>query len=498
MKDFNVKQKPLSSMVSMGGGAFSLFNKSGGALPYWSLQLRPNSYDANTSGSCNGPRVDSDGNVYISFIMDDNSGNNERLAGIVKTDVDGVVQWVKGYSNTSTTVNSCSLDVTSNGTILHAYKTSTNKHIEHQLLSTDGATQTWTRRLGNGPSSGSRIQGNIACRIAPNGNYLISGMDNDQIDSNASSFIMFKLNSSSGAIDDDNGLYSNSSGSSPEAGRQFGVDSSSNSYFVMKYYDIPQAPNYAIASTIVKYNSSGAEQWKKEFTINPSGLTQWDVLQFNGCDVTSGGDVYAYGKIVRDNNFVGAMGLIIKTNSSGTVQWAKKIPKENNYGGEIDYSGCVDSSGNFYWIESNRYNGVSSRPSIVVHKVNSSGVVQWARELYHNTHTTSGLSWGFISVDSNDNLYIQCYGKVTSSSDPLGLYVIKVPSDGTETGDYGPLTWATKTPRAIEGLANNSNGYATGNSSLSSTSNPSASEGSFTINITNFSSPTVNNVNNKS
>ena len=499
MKDFHVKQKPLSSLVSMGGGAFSLFNKSGGGGPqYWSLQLRPNTYSANTSGGGNGPRVDGDGNVYASFYFSDNSGNSERLAGIVKTDSSGVVQWVKGYSDPSTSVSSYSHDVASNGTVFHAYRTSSNDHVEHQLLSTDGATQTWSRRLGNGPGSGNRIEGNIACRIAPNGDYIVSGLDRDQIDSNANSFIMFRLNSSNGTIVDDNGLYSNSSGSNPEPGRQFGVDSSSNSYFAMYYYDIPQSPNYAQASTVVKYNSSGTEQWKKHFQIYSSGLSQWDVLRFNGCDVTPGGDVYAYGTYVQGSQFSGSRGLIIKIDSNGDSQWAKSVPKESGYGGDIDYSGCVDSSGNFYWAESNRYNSNSSRPSVVIHKMNSSGVVQWARELYHNTLTSSGLGWSYVSVDSNDNLYIQCYGKVTGSSDPNGFYMIKVPTDGTETGDYGPLTWATKTARTLSAVPKwSSSGYNTGNSSLSSTSNPNSVEGSFTINITDFPSPTVNNVNSK-
>lgn len=490
------KESPIRGMAGMGGGAISLFNNSGGSSEYWALELRPNSYDASTSAGGNGPKVDSDGNVYVSFYFDDNSGNSERFAGIVKTDSLGSVQWLNGYqSDTTVPVGSYSHDVTSSGTVLHAYRTSNNR-LEHQLLATDGSTQTWSYRYGS--SSGSRLTSNVSCRIAPNGDHLMSARDNDLVDAQASSFIMFRANSSTGAIDDDNALYSGSSGSSPAPGRQFGFDSSSNSYFVMSYYDIPQAPNYAIASTIVKYNSSGAEQWKKEYTINPTGLTQWDVLQLNGCDVTSGGDVYAYGRIVRDNNFVGSRGLIIKTDSSGTTQWVKMVPKDSNgSGGDIDYSGCVDSSDNFYWVESNKYNNDASRSSIVVHKMNSSGVVQWAREMYHNTHTTTGINWGYVSVDSNDNLYVQGYSKVTSSSDPNGIYVIKVPTDGTETGDYGPITWATKTARTIENVANNSNGYATGNSSLSSSSNPSATEGSLTINRTNIPSPTVNNVHTK-
>ncbi len=490
------KESPIRGMAGMGGGAISLFNNSGGSGEYWALELRPNSYDALTASAGNGAKVDSDGNVYVSFYFDDNSGNSERFAGIVKTDSLGSVQWLNGYqSDTTVSVGSYSHDVTSSGTILHAYRT-TNNRLEHQLLATDGSTQTWSYRYGS--SSGSRLTSRVSCRIAPNGDHLMSARDNDLVDAQASSFIMFRANSSTGAIDDDNALYSGSSGSSPDPGYQFGVDSSSNSYFVMSYYDIPQAPNYAIASTIVKYNSSGAEQWKKEYTINPTGLTQWDVLQLNGCDVTSGGDVYAYGKIVRDNNFVGARGLIIKTDSSGTTQWVKMVPPDSNgRGGVIDYSGCVDSSDNFYWVESNKYNNDASRSSLVVHKMNSSGVVQWAREMYHNTHTTTGFNWGYVSVDSNDNLYVQGYSKVTSSSDPNGIYVIKVPTDGTETGDYGPITWATKTARTIENVANNSNGYATGNSPLSSSSNPSATEGSLTINRTNISSPTVNNVHTK-
>lgn len=230
---------------------------------------------------------------------------------------------------------------------------------------------------------------------------------------------------------------------------------------------------------------SGTLQWKQEYKIGSSD-TNWDLIDLKGLVCDSSGNSYAFGRYVQASLFSGAIGIIIKSNSSGTLQWIKQVPKDSDgYGGEVEYSGSIDSSGNLYVNTTGRHN--SDRTSVVVHKFNSSGVAQWSRKLYYNAAVVD-MPWGFCSVDSNDNLYVTAYATVSSVR---RVYLIKVPSDGTETGDYGNVTWASTTTTSVSDVASGT-GYATNASPLSEAS-LSQVTATITMPQTNVSSPSLNN-----
>ncbi len=459
-----------------------LLSYGGASKDYWSLGFRANAYDSLTAAASNGPRVDSSGNVYSSFYFDDSSGNGEVLAGLLKTNSEGVLQWARGYTDTSTTVANYGFDVSSSGTILHSVRTG-NKYIEHQLLATDGTTTSWIKRIGNGPSTSDRIMGEFGVRIGASGGHYLTGKDKDNIISN-DKLALFKLDAT-GGISWSRAIYY-SSGQDVKPGRSFGIDSSENTYHCMEYYLMPMASNgYKKASTIAKYNSSGTLQWKQEYKIGSSD-TNWDLIDLKGLVCDSSGNSYAFGRYVQASLFSGAIGIIIKSNSSGTLQWIKQVPKDSDgYGGEVEYSGSIDSSGNLYVNTTGRHN--SDRTSVVVHKFNSSGVAQWSRKLYYNAAVVD-MPWGFCSVDSNDNLYVTAYATVSSVR---RVYLIKVPSDGTETGDYGNVTWASTTTTSVSDVASGT-GYATNASPLSEAS-LSQVTATITMPQTNVSSPSLNN-----
>jgi hypothetical protein len=449
---------------------------------YWSLEFRADAYDSSSGAASNGPRVDSSGNVYSAFYFDDSSGNSERLAGLLKTDSQGVLQWARGYSSTSTTVNNYGFDVSSSGTIFHHIRQG-NTYIEHQSLATDGTTTSWMKSLGADPND--NIHSEIACRIGASGGHYITGKDVDNIYSYGK-LALFKLDGS-GGISWARALHGASNQNYITPGRSFGIDSSENTYHCVQHYEHPfgSGTGYKKSSDIAKYNSSGAIQWKKEYKIG-SSATNWDVLDLKGVVCDSSGNSYAFGRYVQASLFSGSRGILIKSNSSGTVQWVKQIPKDSdNYGGELDYSGSgIDSSGNLYVNTTGRHN--SDRTTVVVHKFNSSGVAQWSRKLYYNAAVVD-MSWGFCSVDSNDNLYVTAYATVSSVK---RVYLIKVPTDGTGTGDYGNVTWASTTTTSISDVANGS-GYATGTSPLTDSS-LSQVTATITIPQTNVS-PALNN-----
>ena len=122
-----------------------------------------------------------------------------------------------------------------------------------------------------------------------------------------------------------------------------------------------------------------------------------------------------------------------------------------------------------------------------MHKFNSSGVAQWSRLLYYNA-AAEAMNWGFCSVDSNDNLYVTAYATVSSVA---RVYLLKVPTDGTGTGDYGNVTWGTTTTTTTSDVSSGT-GYDTNTSPLTDASLTQV-EASITISQTAISSPAVNN-----
>ncbi len=462
------------------GGGVAYLTGSGVPKDYWSLGFRADAYNSRTGANSNGPRVDSSGNVYSAFYFDDSSGNSEKLAGLLKTNSEGVLQWAMGYTSTSTTVTNYGFDVSSAGNIFYHIRQG-NTYIEHQLLATDGTFTAWMKSLGADPND--NITGDIACRIGDSGGHYITGKDDDNIYTKGK-LALFKLDGS-GDIDWARALHGQSDQDYITPGRSFGIDSSENIYCCVNHYEHPIAPNYRKSSDIAKYNSSGTIQWKNEYKIGSSS-TNWDLIDLKGVACDSSGNSYGFGRYVQDSLFSGSRGILIKSNSSGTVQWVKQVPKDGDgYGGVLETSAGIDSSGNIYLTTTGRYN--SDRTSIVIHKINSSGVAQWSRELYYNAAAES-MAWGYCSVDSNDNLYVTCYVPVSSVS---RVYLLKVPTDGTGTGDYGNVTWATTTTTTISDVANGT-GYATTTSPLTDAS-LSQVEASITISQTTISSPALNN-----
>tara|TARA_R100001443_G_scaffold48985_1_gene61367 strand:- start:244 stop:1734 length:1491 start_codon:yes stop_codon:yes gene_type:complete len=489
------KEKPFAGFGGFGGGGLALAFKSGGeSFDYWSLGLRINSYENTNSVAGGGPKVDNDGNVYFAFIGTDNGNTlGENQACLVKTDSGGVVKWVKSFTDTVTQVQSTTIDVSGTGEIYYAWRRNSLQRIEQILLNTNGSTQTWSTRIGQ--TSTHRIFNTIANKTGASGGHYVTGQDYDRQYSEVGAFYIAKL-SATGTISDDKGFIGAST-QNLNPGRHFGIDSSENTYHTLEYYEDPMASNgYKKASTVIKYNSSLSFQWAKEFKIN-NNPTDWDLIDLKGCDTDSSGNTYAWGRYVHATRFSGSRGFFAKIDSSGSLQWVRENPKDSDgRGGEITYSGVVDSSGNFYWTVSGIYNSSAGRYSVVVHKCNSSGTMQWTREMYINNLTSSGIGWGMVSVDSNDNLYVMGYAKLPTSSGPNGMYVLKVKTDGTETGTYGNVTWATRSTHSIQSLTAGGDISFSG-SPLSDTSVAQV-DGTFTTTNTDYSTGAVNELNGKS
>ena len=143
---------------------------------------------------------------------------------------------------------------------------------------------------------------------------------------------------------------------------------------------------------LVKYNSSGTVQWKVS-TTSPA------ILDYTAVAVNSSGEVFACG--IADNR-----GILSKYNSSGVHQWTVRQTKGTRQTKFWDIA--FDSSGNI--ILAGQIDYPSDRP--VVTKYNSSGVLQWSSYISDIAETAFFRA---VAVNSDDEIFL-C-GQARQSSD---------------------------------------------------------------------------------
>jgi hypothetical protein len=165
-----------------------------------------------------------------------------------------------------------------------------------------------------------------------------------------------------------------------------------------------QTNNGSNDAFITKYDSSGNLQWQRTIGFEIVGVV-----------ADSSGNVYG----------ITSTNILVKWNSSGTLQWKYTFTTTtpsfaNNYGGVFTGSdGSVYVTGAF-------------NDKVVIIKLNSSGVPQWARQL------AAGLvlsNLGGIYLDANDTIYLSGTYRPASGND-YKIYIAKLPGDGSKTGSY--------------------------------------------------------------
>lgn len=206
-------------------------------------------------------------------------------------------------------------------------------------------------------------------------------------------------------------------GKGGDVGNGIGVDAAHNVYIAG---EIEQTATFGTGITVTsegandiflaKYNSAGQIQWVKSWgnsgndkalalVVSPSGdcfLTGYftSSVSFGGTTLNSNGS--------RDV-------FLLKTNSTGSVQWAKKAGGGGDdksegitldINGNIYLAGCFTNSASFG-------NGVnvsnSGNYSGFIAKYNSNGTAQWAKSAGGGNDTTQMRS---VTIDNNDNIYV--------------------------------------------------------------------------------------------
>lgn len=179
-------------------------------------------------------------------------------------------------------------------------------------------------------------------------------------------------------------------------------DSSDNVYIVGSYSTSETGGSFGLSDDrplIIKYNSSGTLQWRRALFSSPGSYVDY----FTAVAVDSSGNVYAVG------NAYGAGRLLVKYNSSGTLQW-QKISATDYVQNNI----AVDSSGDLYTFS-----------DAEIYKYDSSGNSIYRRSISSN----KAFAPQAMKLDGLGNMYFTGFSET-------GIMVFKLPTDGSKTATY--------------------------------------------------------------
>jgi len=145
---------------------------------------------------------------------------------------------------------------------------------------------------------------------------------------------------------------------------------------------------------VLKYNTSGTRQFVYKVTANYQ-------VTSNGFQVDSSGNMYMCGRIRDTSSGNNYNGYVIKTNSSGVVQWTH----QHGGTGYDEMDDLLLNGSDLYVTGRTATTGGSASGVCRLQKLNASnGNVTWQKELYA---TNSGVSRGeHIAMDSTGALYL--------------------------------------------------------------------------------------------
>lgn len=348
MKENYIKQSPVLTLPSLGGGVNSSLFAGGGSdnlsEKYWFNYFRP---DYSTNVSKVRVAVDKSGNVFVSGgeRPNTNAGTNVEGTTIAKYDASGVLQWQR----------------------MTYYQVSNyGEYVYFENLATDNA-----------------------------GNLYAAGWGNYGNNSNGEDIPIVKYDSD-GNLQWQKTFYSNS------LDRCYGmdVDGDGNIYLAVYTFHTPSGAGYEDPCVIAKFNSSGVLQWQKGIG-GDAGTSDFSP---QGIKVDSSGNIYATGHIY-DPSVSSTAGFIVKLDSSGNREWQYSVQGYSSGNNVYLYDVAVDSNDN-PWVVGYTTIGVNNAHGIIGTFNASTGSFGVFKKF-----GTNGLANNFdvylysIAIDKNNNIY---------------------------------------------------------------------------------------------
>jgi uncharacterized delta-60 repeat protein len=328
-------------------------------------------------------RVDNSGNVYVSG---SSTGTGTGLDyAIVKYNSAGVQQWAARYNGPGNAVDEVySLQVDNIGNVyITGYSNggATMDDIATIKYNSAGAEQ-WVRRY-NGSANNDDYGNSLVLDAA--GNPIVTCASTET--ASDIDFLTIKYDASG---NQQWTAFYNGPGNDEDFPSSNTIDAAGNFYVVGYSVGIGTERDYCI----VKYNSSGQQQWASRYD-GPDG---WDEA-FNVV-VDNSGNVYITGNSAGVGT--GDDYCTIKYNSSGAEQW---VARYNGSGASNDYSNwvAVDPTGNVY-VTGIIWDGIGNPENIATIGYNSAGVQQWVQ--IYNGPGNEFDSGNALAIDNLGNVYV--------------------------------------------------------------------------------------------
>jgi len=198
------------------------------------------------------------------------------------------------------------------------------------------------------------------------------------------------------------------------------VDGSGNVYITGNTYI--QTEDCQWDCFVVKYNSSGTEQWARRYSGGSKFFSNGKKVK-----VDAAGNIYVTGVTGAEGPCAQQVGPVseyftLKYNTSGTLQWARQYNGTSPGSGVNNpYDMAVDAVGNVYVTGESQLNGYLDYATL---KYNTNGDLQWAQR-YNPTANGNDVPRG-IALDGSGNVYI------TGTTFAGDLATIKYNSGGSE------------------------------------------------------------------
>jgi len=279
---------------------------------------------------------------------------------------------------------------------------------------TNGVQQ-WLARY-NGPGNGSDVPNAIF--VDNTGNVYVTGLSDkltgNFIDNDAATIKYSAQGAQLWVTRYDGGIQR------ADAGNDIKTDASGN-VFITGYTTVRNGAYTKKDYLTVKYNSSGAQQWKA--TYNGPG-NQDDEAVAVSLDPT--GNIYVTGTSFAGKDPLGEQDyLTIKYNTGGSQLWTARY---NGPASEPDHATdlAVDNSGNVYVTGYVRGTGLDYGTV----KYNTNGVQQWAA-IYNGPGNSSDLAFG-LALDNAGNVYVTGSDQKKANEYNADYLTVKYNSSGVQ------------------------------------------------------------------
>ena len=404
---------------------------------YWIMTIAPPTAGSYTTISTqqNNVNTDSSGNFYPVFGMSPQAGPYPQAWNISKIDINGNLIFTKSYhwggadqgSLYNGTVNS-SGDVFNQG-----YSSTSSQPGFYSKFNSSGVAQFNFETVNTGLAL-TNFAG-----IDSSNNLYITGQ-------NGSGHGVWIKTNSSGAIQASTTVLS----SRPYAYLSFGSVNSSGIYI--------GGGSTIYEGFLIRMQNSGSVTY---FTTLGTG--------YGGGLVSAAVDPtysFIYAAAYAPSVYTWALWKVDASNGT-SVSWSRYSSDLLYYYHQVN----CDSSGNVYCFT--QPSGASSTVTIL--KFNSSGTLQWQRNLVYTGATITPTS---IAIDNTNSAFLVTIGQ---NSTPNRAVVFRLPLDGSQTGTYGSWAYSASSYTISSGASGSWSGssYSTGSGVTSTTSTPTIANTTF-------------------